>query len=132
MAAAQDDGSTTCSITLKENIAVGRVVRVEAPAGAVLDTYVHRQDGRGVNAVIVELEGGDHGAGPRHRRAHRLRQARYLSRDDVPRAEVAEERAGARDITRNEGKPEAALPKIVEGGLTGWFKEHGSCSTRPS
>ena len=47
----------------------------------------------------------------------------YLSRDDVPAAEVEAERATVETISRNEGKPDAALPKIVEGRMNGWFKE---------
>ena len=42
---------------------------------------------------------------------------------DVPEAEVAAERETLTTISRNEGKPEAALPKIIEGRLNGWFKE---------
>ena len=44
-------------VTIKENIALGSVERIEAAEGSILDTYLHRQDGRGVNAVIVEAEG---------------------------------------------------------------------------
>ena len=47
----------------------------------------------------------------------------YLSRDEVPAADVAAERATLEEISRNEGKPEAALEKIVEGRMNGWFKE---------
>ena len=39
----------------------------------------------------------------------------YLSRDEVPEAEVDKEREIVTEISRQEGKPEAALPKIVEG-----------------
>ena len=42
--------------------------------------------------------------------------------DDVPADEVAAERAALEAQTRNEGKPEQALPKIVEGKLNGWYK----------
>src|SRR5579862_189971 len=45
-------------ISLKENIAVGRVERFDAADGNVLDTYLHVQSGRGVNGVLVELQGG--------------------------------------------------------------------------
>src|SRR3954471_24280342 len=45
-------------ITTKENIEVGKVTRIEAQPGGVLDAYLHRQEGRGVNAVIIELSGG--------------------------------------------------------------------------
>ena len=47
----------------------------------------------------------------------------HLSRDEVPADEVAAERETLTTITRNEGKPEAALEKIVEGKLNGWFQE---------
>jgi len=47
----------------------------------------------------------------------------YLAREDVPAEDVAAERSTLETISRNEGKPEAALEKIVEGRLNGWFKE---------
>ena len=68
-------------ITLKEKIELGQVVRFEAAAGNLLESYTHIQGGRGVNAVLLET------------------------------------------ITRNEGKPEAAVGKIVEGRIQGYFKD---------
>jgi elongation factor Ts len=47
----------------------------------------------------------------------------YLTRDEVPEDEVATERANLESLTRAEGKPEQALPKIVEGRLGAWFKD---------
>ena len=47
----------------------------------------------------------------------------YLRREDVPEEIVAHERRIAEETSRNEGKPEAALPKIVEGRLNGFFKD---------
>ena len=47
----------------------------------------------------------------------------YLSRDDVPADEVEKEREIVTEISRNEGKPEAALPKIVEGRVNAFFKQ---------
>ena len=110
-------------ITLKENISVGRVVRIEAPAEGVVDSYLHLQAGRGVNAVVVALEGGS--AELAHDIAAHIAFARptYITRDEVPDAEVAAERETVEKIARNEGKPDAALPKIVEGRLGGWYKE---------
>ena len=78
-------------VTLKENIAVGRHERFEAPAGAVLDSYLHIQNGRGVNGVLVELTGGTSETRPRHRGAHRLCPPRVLA---------ARRRAGRRRSTR--------------------------------
>jgi elongation factor Ts len=110
-------------LTLKENISVGEVVRIEAPAGGVVDSYLHLQAGRGVNAVVVALEGGS--AELAHDIAAHIAFARptYITRDEVPEAEVAAERETVEKIARNEGKPDAALPKIVEGRLGGWYKE---------
>ncbi|WP_436739184.1 translation elongation factor Ts [Streptomyces sp. BBFR102] len=48
---------------------------------------------------------------------------KYLSRDEVPAEIVENERRVAEETSRNEGKPEAALPKIVEGRVNGFFKE---------
>ncbi|MFJ4437444.1 translation elongation factor Ts [Streptomyces sp. NPDC088923] len=48
---------------------------------------------------------------------------KYLSREDVPAEVVESERRVAEETSRNEGKPEAALPKIVEGRVNGFFKE---------
>ena len=109
-------------IALKENIDLGRVVRLEAAPGQVLDSYLHVQGGRGVNGVLVVLEGGD--ASLAHDVAVHVAFGRptYLSRDDVPADAVAAERATFEAISRNEGKPEAALPKIVDGRMQGFFK----------
>jgi elongation factor Ts len=47
----------------------------------------------------------------------------YLSRDDVPAEAVDTERRIVEEISRGEGKPDAALPKIVEGRLGAFFKQ---------
>jgi len=47
----------------------------------------------------------------------------YLTRDDVPAEAVENERRIVEEISRNEGKPEAALPKIIEGRLGAYFKQ---------
>ena len=109
--------------TLKENISVGSVVRFTVGDDTVLGSYLHVQQGRGVNAVLVEVRGGSEELA--HDLAVHIAFARpsYLRRQDVPTDEVAEERATVEQISRNEGKPEAALAKIVEGRMTGWFKE---------
>ena len=109
--------------SLQENISVGRVVRMEAGPGQVLDIYLHQQAGRGKNAVAVLLDGGTQELA--HEIAVHIAFARpaYLRREDVPAADVEAERATVEQISRNEGKPEAALPKIIEGRMNGWFKE---------
>jgi len=109
-------------VTLKENIALGDVVRFSAASGNVLDTYLHVQNGRGVNAILVELADGS------KELAHDIAvhiafgKPSVLSREQVPESEVESEREALTAQTRNEGKPEQALPKIVEGKLNGWYK----------
>ncbi len=113
----------TLLTTLKENISIGRVRRVVAGDDEVVETYIHQQSGRGVNAVAVVVRGADREIA--HEIAVHIAFAKplYLARADVPVAEVEAERATVEEISRNEGKPEAALPKIIEGRLNGWFKE---------
>src|SRR5690606_2786368 len=53
-AAQKADAIDDMRVLLKEKIELGRVVRIEAAPGNVVDTYIHRQDGRGVLGVIVE------------------------------------------------------------------------------
>ncbi len=110
-------------VTLKENIELGSVTHVAKSGGQVIDTYVHVQDGRGVNGVITVLDGGN------AELAHDISihiaftKPAYLTRDQVPQAAIDEERDTLTEITRKEGKPEAALDKIVDGKLGGWFRD---------
>jgi len=117
------DAIDDLKVTLKENIELGRVVRIEAAAGNVLDTYLHMQNERGKNGVVVELSGGSQDLA--HDVAVHIAFARpqYLSRHDVPDAEVEPERRLIEAQAREQGKPEQAMAKIIEGRLTGWFKE---------
>ncbi len=121
--AQRSDDIDSLKITLKENISLGRVVRIEAPAGGVVDSYLHLQAGRGVNAVVVALDGGT--AELAHDIAAHIAFARpsYITRDEVPEAEVAAERDTVEAIARNEGKPDSALAKVVDGRMNGWYKE---------
>lgn len=124
---AQADRVEKLAVVLKENIAVGQTRRFEASPGSVLGSYLHIQNGRGVNAVLVELAGGKPEAS--HDLAHDIAvhiaftRPEYLRREDVPEELISAERQTVETIARNEGKPEAALPKILEGRLNGWFKE---------
>ena len=110
-------------ILLKEKIDLGDVVRFEAASGNVLDLYSHIQGGRGVNGVIVEMAGASQELA--HDIAVHIAFARpkYLKKDDVPADVIAAERATLETVTRNEGKPEAAIGKIVDGRVQGFFKD---------
>ena len=89
----------------------------------MIDTYLHRQDGRGVNAVIVELSGGSQELAHDIAVHAAFTKPSYVTREEVSEEAIAAERATLESITRAEGKPDAALPKIVEGKLDGWFRE---------
>jgi elongation factor Ts len=111
-------------VTLKENIEVGRTARVDVAPGQVADTYLHKQEGRGVNGVIVVLAGGDEELAHEIAVSAAFSKPRYVTRDEVPESVIAEERAGFEGITRAEGKPEQAIGKIVDGRMNSWFKDH--------
>lgn len=119
----KDEAIDDLKVVLKENIELGEIVRFAAGEGNVIDTYIHRQDGRGVLGVIVELDGGS--AELAHDIAVHIAftKPKYLSNDEVPAEEVAKERETLESITRAEGKPEQAIAKIVEGRLGAWYKE---------
>ena len=94
-----------------------------------VETYLHKRaaDLPPAVGVLVEFTGGEdsNGADAAHSVALQIAalKARYLSRDDVPEDVVASERRIAEETAKAEGKPEQALPKIVEGRLNGFFKD---------
>jgi elongation factor Ts len=90
-----------------------------------VETYLHKRaaDLPPAVGVLVEYTGG--GADAAHAVALQIAalKARYLSREDVPENVVASERRIAEETAKAEGKPEQALPKIVEGRVNGFFKD---------
>ena len=110
-------------ITLKEKIEVGETIRFEAASGNVLDFYNHIQGGRGVNGVIVEMSGATQEVAHDVAVHIAFARPRYLRREDVPADVVEKERATLEIVTRNEGKPEQAIAKVVEGRVNGFFKD---------
>lgn len=73
--------------------------------------------------MLVEMRGGSEETA--HDMAVHIAFARplYVRRGDVPPEEVSAERSTLETISRNEGKPDSAIPKIVEGRLNGWYAE---------
>ena len=110
-------------ILLKEKIELGEVVHMVAAAGNTIGHYEHIQGGRGVNGGLVEMTGASDELA--HDIAVHIAFARpqYLNREDVPSDVVDTERSTLETITRNEGKPEQAIEKIVEGRIGGFFKD---------
>ena len=129
LAEADVDGTTVKDLTdsmqavIGEKIVVRRVGRLAAPK---VDLYLHRTS-PDLPAQVAVLIGTDAaGAGVAHDIAMHTAaySPLYLSREDVPAETIAKERSIAEETTRAEGKPEKAIPKIVEGRLNGFFKEN--------
>jgi elongation factor Ts len=114
---------TETAATIGEKIVLRRVGRVSAPAVAV---YMHKVN-KDLPPQVGVLVGTDAaGASVAHEIAMHTAafSPTYLTRDEVPAETVADERRIAEETARNEGKPEAALAKIVEGRLQGFYKEN--------
>ena len=75
------DNIDTMLTTLKENISIGRVYRLEAGPDEVIDTYLHIQAGRGVNAVAVVLKGASEEVAHEILLHIAFAKPQYLSRD---------------------------------------------------
>ena len=73
--------------------------------------------------VLVEYEGADADAARTAAMQIAAMRPQYLSRDEVPADLVENERRIAEATAKEEGKPEQALPRIVEGRLNGFFKD---------
>ncbi|MBS9534180.1 elongation factor Ts [Mycobacterium sp. M1] len=90
-----------------------------------VEAYLHKRASDLPPAVGVLVEYSGDNAEAAHAVALQIAalKAKYLTRDDVPADLVANERRIAEETAKEEGKPEAALPKIVEGRVTGFFKD---------
>jgi elongation factor Ts len=91
-------------------------------------SYLHRRasDLPPQIGVIVEFEGEGDGAAEAARGAAMqvsALKAQYVTRDEVPAEVVETERSVAEALARKEGKPEAAMTKVIEGRVNGFFKE---------
>ncbi|BDZ51162.1 elongation factor Ts [Frondihabitans sucicola] len=107
---------------LGEKIELRTVASVKGDEFAI---YLHKtsKDLPPQVGVVVGYTGGDAETARSIAQHIAFAAPKFLSRDEVPADEVARERAIVEETAKNEGKPEAALPKIIEGRLTGFFKE---------
>jgi len=110
------------SSAIKEKIDLGRYARFE---GGYVSTYLHRTD-RDLPptlGVLVQLDGPNEEVAKELAQQIAAMRAQYVTRDEVPADLVEKERRIAEEITREEGKPEQAIPKIVEGRVGAFFKD---------
>ncbi|MFD1832456.1 MULTISPECIES: translation elongation factor Ts [Streptomyces] len=109
--------------TLGEKIVLDRFAQF---SGGYVAAYMHRTspDLPPQVGVLVELEQENAEVAKDVAQHIAAFAPKFLSREDVPEETVANERRVAEATAREEGKPEQALPKIVEGRVNGFFKEN--------
>ncbi|SDZ20390.1 elongation factor Ts [Amycolatopsis xylanica] len=105
-----------------EKLELRRVVSFEGTTA----TYLHR---RGADlppavGVLVEFTGDDADAARGAAMQVAALKAKYLTREEVPAEVVENERRVAEATAREEGKPEQALPKIIEGKVNAYYKDN--------
>ncbi|MBK8731853.1 MAG: elongation factor Ts [Actinomycetales bacterium] len=123
------DGRTVQALLEEGNAATGEklvVRRVARVAGEHVVAYLHRtnKDLPPQIGVLIATTGGDESVAHDVAMHVAAFSPTVLSREDVPADTVENERRIAEATAREEGKPEAALPRIIEGRVNGYFKEN--------
>jgi elongation factor Ts len=125
------DGRTVAQAVEETSAKIGEKIVVNrfAVLDGTLAVYLHRKspDLPPQVGVVVQYTGKSDEAAESDARGIAMQIAamrpKYLTREDVPDEVVASERRIAEETAREEGKPEAALPKIVEGRVNAFFKD---------
>lgn len=131
LAAVSIDGRPAADVLQEMSAKIGEKLQLRRAAtveGANVASYLHQRssDLPPAVGVLVAYEGeGDAAKEAAHQVCLQVAalKAPYLTREDVPEEIVQKERSIAEQITREEGKPEKAIPKIVEGRLGGFYKD---------
>lgn len=126
--AADADGQTVEQLISDEAAIIGEKVelrRVRTIRGDKFEVYLHKtsKDLPPQVGVVLAYTGDDAETARSIAQHISFANPSFLTRDDVPGADVEKEREIVTEISRNEGKPEAALPKIVEGRVNAFFKQ---------
>ncbi|MDQ1742557.1 MAG: elongation factor Ts [Pseudonocardiales bacterium] len=117
------DNLEALNAVIGEKIELRRAVKLEGKVA----TYLHRKssDLPPQVGVLVAFEGDDIAAARGAAMQVAALKAQFLTREDVPAETIENEKRIAEATAREEGKPEGALGKIVEGRLNGFFKSEG-------
>ncbi|GAA4595312.1 translation elongation factor Ts [Planotetraspora phitsanulokensis] len=122
------DGKSVKEHLDEANAALGEKIeirRFSVLEGGFITSYMHKTDPQLPPAVgvLVQLD-QDNAAVAKDIAQHAAAMApKYLSPAEVPADVVEKERSLFEQMTREEGKPEAAVAKIADGRLNGWFKD---------
>jgi elongation factor Ts len=108
--------------SLKEKLELGRFARFE---GGYVTSYLHRSDAAlpPTLGVLVQIEQDNADVAKDLAQQVAAMRPLYATRDEVPADVVEKERRIAEQITREEGKPEQAIPKIVDGRVNAFYKD---------
>ncbi|MGP3986319.1 translation elongation factor Ts [Streptomyces sp. 3N207] len=124
-----ESGKTVQAYVDEANASLGEKIVLDRFAqfsGAYVGTYLHRTspDLPPQVGVLVELDAANEEIAKDVAQHIAAFAPAYLTREDIPEETVANERRIAEETAREEGKPEQALPKIIEGRVNGFFKEN--------
>ncbi|GIM89512.1 translation elongation factor Ts [Paractinoplanes toevensis] len=114
------------SAKIGEKIVLNRFVNLDGNVAV----YLHRkaQDLPPQVGILVQYEGKTDEAADADARGIGMQIAamrpRFLTREEVPAEVVESERRIAEETAKEEGKPEKALPKIIEGRVNSFFKDY--------
>ncbi|MEU6581327.1 translation elongation factor Ts [Nocardia sp. NPDC046763] len=125
--AVEVDGKTADQVLQELAAKIGEKLELRRVAtfDGTTTVYLHKRatDLPPAVGVLVEYTGSDADAARAAGMQVAALKAKYLTREDVPAEFVAKEREIAEATAKEEGKPEAALPKIVEGRVNGFYKD---------
>ncbi|GLX98055.1 elongation factor Ts [Herbidospora sp. NEAU-GS84] len=122
------DGKTVKELLDETNAALGEKIeirRFSVLEGGYIGAYMHKTDPQLPPAVgvLVQLDSANAEVAKDIAQHAAAMAPKYLDADAVPAEVIEKERALFEEMTREEGKPEAAIAKIVEGRVNGWYKD---------
>jgi elongation factor Ts len=126
--AAPATGGTVADLISNEAAILGEKIelrRLAVVTGDAFAIYLHKtsKDLPPQVGVVVGYTGSDADTARSIAQHISFANPEFLAREDVPAEAVENERRIVEEISRGEGKPEAALPKIIEGRLGAYYKQ---------
>lgn len=115
-----DQSAKSLTAVIGEKISVRRFALSEKEDGDVFGAYLHNG---GQIAVLVTLKGGNEATAKDVAMHIAAINPKYMTREQVPADELAHETAIFTEETKNEGKPEKIIPRIVEGRVNKWLSD---------
>jgi elongation factor Ts len=124
----QIDGKAVKELLDEANAALGEKIEIRRFSlleGGFITSYLHKTDPQlpPTVGVLVQLDTPNREVAKDIAQHTAAMAPKYLGPDQVPADVLEKERSVFEQMTREEGKPEAALPKIVEGRIKGWYRD---------